>query len=56
MGLFSGPEEGGDSLAGMSCLTIARRILDVHSWLIRATSEGVGTGTTFRFTLPDVPE
>jgi PAS domain S-box-containing protein len=37
-------------------LTIARRIIEVHGGKIWAESEGVGKGTTFRFTLPGVPD
>jgi two-component system, LuxR family, sensor kinase FixL len=33
-------------------LTIARRIIEVHGGKIWAESEGMGKGTTFRFTLP----
>jgi PAS domain S-box-containing protein len=37
-------------------LTIARRIIEVHGGKIWAESGGPGKGTTFRFTLPGVPE
>jgi PAS domain S-box-containing protein len=37
-------------------LTIARRIIEVHSGKIWAESEGPGKGTTFRFTLPGPAE
>jgi two-component system, LuxR family, sensor kinase FixL len=36
-------------------LTIVRRIIEVHGGKIWAESDGPGKGTTFRFTLPEVP-
>ncbi len=37
-------------------LTIVRRIIEVHGGKIRAESEGIGKGATFRFTLPGKEE
>jgi PAS domain S-box-containing protein len=37
-------------------LTIARRVIEVHGGKIWAESEGAGKGTTFKFTLPGMPD